>query len=400
MTAPYQYSINGSPVNPIDINEANITLSANITLVWAFASVDSPNVVARYMRVSATTTSLTITMPTALQATQGYSFIINNVGANTFTLLDSTGATIAAVASGTIKWIALYDNTTAAGSWDTVAFGVGTSSVNASSLQGYGLITFSTTLNENHPYVAENSNFSVVPSSRASFYNWTGGAGTATFNDAVTLGNGFSALFRNNGTGALTLAPDPSDLINGLTNIALNPGDSCIVFSSGSTDLFTVGLGKSNVYIFTRLVKNVAGNANVTLTTAEVANKIINFTGILTGNITVNFPPTADVYFLKNSTTGNFTLTVQPTGGTGVSSVQGLAQIVASDGSTMYYADSIVAVLPFTNKGDILTYNGSSTQVLPIGVNNQVLTADSTKSNGLAWETPSGFNVLLSENFA
>jgi hypothetical protein len=68
------------------------------------------------------------------------------------------------------------------------------------------------------------------------------------------------------------------------------------------------------------LSKSVAGSANVTLTTnnadptAESSNKVIEFTGTLTGDITVFVPAVENNYIFFNNTSGSFTLTVAPTG--------------------------------------------------------------------------------------
>ena len=68
------------------------------------------------------------------------------------------------------------------------------------------------------------------------------------------------------------------------------------------------------------LSKSVAGSANVTLTsnnadpTAEASNKVIEFTGTLTGDITVFVPAVESNYIFFNNTSGSFTLTVAPTG--------------------------------------------------------------------------------------
>ena len=68
------------------------------------------------------------------------------------------------------------------------------------------------------------------------------------------------------------------------------------------------------------LSKSVAGSANVTLTsnnadpTAESSNKVIEFTGTLTGDITVFIPAVENNYIFFNNTSGAFTLTVAPTG--------------------------------------------------------------------------------------
>jgi hypothetical protein len=68
------------------------------------------------------------------------------------------------------------------------------------------------------------------------------------------------------------------------------------------------------------LAKSVAGSANVTLTTAnsdptaEASNKVIEFTGALTGNIHVFLPAVESNYIFFNNTTGSHTLKVVATG--------------------------------------------------------------------------------------
>ena len=91
------------------------------------------------------------------------------------------------------------------------------------------------------------------------------------------------------------------------------------------------------------LSKSVAGSANVTLTsnnadpTAEASNKVIEFTGALTGDITVFIPAVENNYIFFNNTSGAFTLTVAPTGhgSNGVSITQGAHTVQYCTGDTI-----------------------------------------------------------------
>ena len=91
------------------------------------------------------------------------------------------------------------------------------------------------------------------------------------------------------------------------------------------------------------LSKSVAGSANVTLTTnnadptAESSNKVIEFTGALTGDITVFVPAVESNYIFFNNTSGAQTLTVAPTGhgANGVAITQGAHTIMYCKGNTM-----------------------------------------------------------------
>ncbi len=68
------------------------------------------------------------------------------------------------------------------------------------------------------------------------------------------------------------------------------------------------------------LSKSVAGSANITLSSnnadpnSEAANKIIEFTGALTGDIIVFVPAVENNYIFFNNTSGSHTLSVAPTG--------------------------------------------------------------------------------------
>ena len=109
-------------------------------------------------------------------------------------------------------------------------------------------------------------------------------------------------------------------------------------------------------YVFNRIdssVKgyqsvDVAGSANVTLTSNnsttntddsatddQVHNAVLEFTGALTGNINVFTDAVETKYTVFNNTSGSYTLTFAPTGGTGVTLKQGAKTIVYTDGTTM-----------------------------------------------------------------
>lgn len=91
------------------------------------------------------------------------------------------------------------------------------------------------------------------------------------------------------------------------------------------------------------LAKSVAGSSNVTLTTAnasptsEASNKVIEFTGALTGNIYVFVPAVENNYIFYNNTSGAYTLTVAPDGhaANGVAIAQGAHTIQYCKGNTI-----------------------------------------------------------------
>jgi hypothetical protein len=109
-------------------------------------------------------------------------------------------------------------------------------------------------------------------------------------------------------------------------------------------------------YVFNRLDSSikgyqsvsVAGSSNVTLTSNnstsntddsstddQVHNAILEFTGTLTGDIHVFTDAVETKYTVFNNTSGAYTLTFAPTGGTGVELTQGTKTFVYTDGTNM-----------------------------------------------------------------
>ena len=118
------------------------------------------------------------------------------------------------------------------------------------------------------------------------------------------------------------------------------------------------------------LSKSVAGSANVTLTTAnasptsESSNKVIEFTGTLTGDITVFIPAVENNYIFFNNTSGSHTLTVAPTGhgSNGVAIVQGAHTVQYCTGDTVVdlFANSLGSLSVKQNVNVVGTVNATS----------------------------------------
>jgi len=127
-------------------------------------------------------------------------------------------------------------------------------------------------------------------------------------------------------------------------------------FTAGSIPLYTIVTGVSTVTSYTdhritnipltgRLSKSVAGSGSVTLTSAEAANQVLNFTGILTGNKTVVVPNGPQVWHVFNNTTGSFSLTIKTSAGTGIDVVQTKAVTLEADGTNVVTCNTDTAAL-------------------------------------------------------
>jgi len=335
----------GTVIQPTDVSFRAITLSVTTTLSWPINGSDTDNAAARIMNVTATAGSLLLKMPPANQTSVGQDALIRNVGATTFTVADYDGNTIVAVASGEAKYIYITTNSTEAGTWGIISFGVGSSSADAATLAGYGLKALSTTLNQSHTVQTFSSNYTALSSDRAASYVWTGGSGTLSITGASTLGNDWFFMVRNGGTGTLTVSP-ASGLINGASTIALQPADSAFIVCSG-TAFYTVGLGRSTQFNFTQLTKGVTSGA-YTLTASEAANVVQKYTGTLSGNVTVTLPQTIQVYYITNQTDGTgsgytITFTTGASGGATATVPAGQQIILLCDSVNLLNASTISA---------------------------------------------------------
>ena len=88
-----------------------------------------------------------------------------------------------------------------------------------------------------------------------------------------------------------------------------------------------------------RLVKPVGGSSDVTLTLTDSKFAVIEFTGTLSGNISVKtYANDAKPYIVFNNTSGSFSLTFKTNTGGGVVITQGQKTIVYSDGTNMVSA--------------------------------------------------------------
>jgi hypothetical protein len=336
----------GNVIQPTDVSYRSITLSANTTLSWPINGNATDNYAARIMDVTATAGSLQLAMPPANQASVGQDALIRNIGANTFVVTDYNGNTIVSIAASEAKYIYIKTNATTAGTWGIIAFGVGTSNADASTLAGYGLKAISNTLNSAFPVNTFSSNYTAVAADRASAYVWTAGAGTLTLPVATTVGDDWYFLVRNGGTGTLAVTPPGGTQINGSASLDMQPADSCLIACSG-TAYYTVGLGKSTQFNFTQLTKAVTSGA-YSLTAAEASNPIQKYTGTLTGNVTVTLPQTIQVYYVTNQTDGTgsgytITFTTGVSGGGTAIIPAGQQVILLCDSVNLLNASTIAA---------------------------------------------------------
>lgn len=374
----YTNPFTGQTVSPSSVSYESLTLTADTELEWPINGNDNTPA-SSIIDVTATAAWL-LKLPPATQVSTGQSIIVRNVGSNTFTVTDNGGNTIISIASGIADFIFLTDNTTVNGIWASVVFGAGTSSANASALAGYGLTAIGLTLNQAYNATNYYSNSALTSANRAQFEVWAGGVGTFTLPSASTVGNNWFTIIRNGGTGILTLTPVGANTIDGNANMQLQLTESVVIVSNGSTGFNTYAYGRSNSFAFTQLALVVTGGT-LTLTSAQGASIIQEYSGALTSNQIVVLPSTVQLYSLQNGTTGAYTLTFKTAvvGGSTVTVGQGQTAFVVCDGTNVYSTTSNTSssftsatLAPGSVTAPSLNFLGNTTTGLYLPASNQI----------------------------
>ena len=115
-------------------------------------------------------------------------------------------------------------------------------------------------------------------------------------------------MLRNSGTGDLTVTP-PSGTIDGGSTLTMAVNESAFIITDG-TNYFTIGFGQPSSSNFDFVSIAVPGSGDLTLTGVQLNRISYQFTGILTGDRKIIVPNTIQEYWVDNSTTGSFTLSI------------------------------------------------------------------------------------------
>lgn len=343
----YNDVFGGANIYPSEISFSALTLTADVVLSWPEETSTNQNLATKIMDISSAVPDLSIFLPAADKTGNGNTILFNNTGTQAITVRDADGVQVVVVDTG-ISWqIYLTDNTTAAGTWNSLQYGASVSQANASALAGTGIVAVGTLLSQSVPIYSFNSNYTAGVADRAKFYLWdSSGAGTLTLPNPASVGNNWFVYLRNAGGGDVVVSPSGIASIDGLSSKTYQPGDSSILASDG-TNYYTIGYGQAAEFVFDYTVISVPGSGDYVLSGSELNRIAYKFTGTLTGDRNIVVPDTVQQYWVENATTGAYVLSVISTAtATGVTINSGERSILYCNGSEVVVADTGGLSLP------------------------------------------------------
>ena len=326
---------------PAEYGYQGYTITTDAVFEWPYNTSDAQYTVAKVMNISCQAGNAII-LPDARQVSTGEDLLVRNVGSHLLVVRHPSGVQLHDVEPGTAVYIYLMDNTTEDGVYGALDFGSGSSEVDASTLVGYGIKALGASLNQSHPVYPYASGTLINGTSRAGLVVSTGGVTTFTLAQANTLGDDFFFMFRNDGTGTATLEPYGSETIDGQVNMQIQPGESLMLVCTG-TQWYSVGYGRSILYQFTQLTKDVSAGGTFTLTASEAENKLITFVGNPASGVTVIVPSVVSIYYTYSNISTAQNITVKTAAGTGTVIPQTQRVILICDGTNVLSAQSAVA---------------------------------------------------------
>ncbi len=203
----------------------------------------------------------------------------------------------------------------------------------------------------------------------------TVGAGTYTLDGAQVgfqalsnaTANNYTTYFATDDTnwelGIGTILAGPNRLTRDKILSSSNAG-AAVNWGAGTRKI-RIGAPAAGIMQQRLLSKSVAGGADVALTADEQRRQVLEFTGLLTADISVTVDATPWVWNVYNNTTGAFTLTVKVAGQVGVAVTQGKRrQLYCNSVDVVAAYDDYPAVSGTVPAGALLDFGGT---VIPSG---------------------------------
>lgn len=398
-TNTYTSPFTGDIVQPTDVSYQELVLTADTQLAWpSYVPPNSGYVpLSRIIDVNPDTAGWIINLPPGGQGSVGSDVLFRNVGSNDFYVNSFANTQSSVIAAGEARYFYLTDDSTQEGVWGNFTYGTGTSSADAAQLAGNGLAALLGKLVTSNVVSQISTAPTLIESSRAVTYVWTGGSSTITLPASANISGGWYILFRNNGTGTVTVATQGTSTINDSTSQSFNPGDSgFIIFDTNTGNFFTVGLAPADHTTFSSATYDVDSIPGSTFNLSGYAPTIqtyVALSGTRTTNLEVDLPAVTELYVLVNNTNQNtYTIGFKVNGSsqTPITVTAGSTALVLSDGNLLY-------LLSTANSSVFQAINGSASAPSYSFISDINTGMYLASSNQLAF-TANGSQMLLLNN--
>ena len=221
-----------------------------------------------------------------------------------------------------------------------------------------------------------------------------------------------TAISVTNGAGSITIANTGVTSAIASTGISVSSATGDVTFTNTAPDqtvVLTAGTGISTSGTYPSFtIDNTAPDQVVSLTgagTTSISGSYPSFTitsnDQFVGTVTsVSGTGTVNGISLSGTVTssGNLTLGGALTGVDLTSQVTGTLPIANGGTGQTTAVAAFDALAPTTTKGDLIVSDGTDNIRLAVGVDNYVLTADSTETSGIKWALASGSGATITND--
>jgi hypothetical protein len=233
----------------------------------------------------------------------------------------------------------------------------------------------------------------------ATTFSGTATSSTNTANTNITLDT-ISTIYLTGSRSNASIGSTPVYVLSGVSALGNTVTATTFIGSlsgtASSSALINIDASTGTRYLLGTVLNTASGSTQVSVGSGiTIGNNLLTSGGIAVTNTTVS----------TSTSTGALTVT----GGVGIggslwtattnfSSISGVGHSNSTITSGTWAGNAVSAIYGGTGytsyaKGDLLAGNGSTFIKLPVGINNQILTADSNAGSGISWKNISELSL-------
>ena len=131
----YNNVFGNDTIPPAESEYQFLSLTGQVAFQWPYHFNGVGNFLSKIMEITGAAGTVAV-LPDATQVSVGEAFLVRNVGANALTFKKFDMSACAVIQPGKAVMLYLTDNTTTAGVYGIIEYGVGSSAIDAASLVG------------------------------------------------------------------------------------------------------------------------------------------------------------------------------------------------------------------------------------------------------------------------